>query len=260
MLVAGDVAHARAFAEEVAAFADGPRRSSILGQLAEFEGQHRRGRASCSARPGSSATRHADPVLAGDHRAPQRLSRAALAARRGRRDVVPARARAWRRATRSRRLDGDARAQPLAARPRRGGLRALEAREDRRRGRRPRSCAASAAGCASRADEIEAPAPTSRPRPPASCGCGALLFGSVRLTVLARLQYVDRASGPTRSSRPSGRWRSASEAEHPHSRVRVVGGDRRARRPRRLGGGGRLRPDGRRRADRRRPTAPCRSA
>ena len=38
MLVAGDVAHARAFASEVAGFAAGPRRSSILGQLAEFEG------------------------------------------------------------------------------------------------------------------------------------------------------------------------------------------------------------------------------
>jgi DNA-binding CsgD family transcriptional regulator len=38
MLVAGDAAQARAFAEEIAAFADGPRRSSILGQLAELEG------------------------------------------------------------------------------------------------------------------------------------------------------------------------------------------------------------------------------
>jgi predicted ATPase len=39
MLVAGDAAQARAFAEEVAGFAEGPRRSSILGQLAELEGR-----------------------------------------------------------------------------------------------------------------------------------------------------------------------------------------------------------------------------
>jgi DNA-binding CsgD family transcriptional regulator/tetratricopeptide (TPR) repeat protein len=39
MLVAGDAAQARAFAEEIAGFAEGPRRSSILGQLAELEGR-----------------------------------------------------------------------------------------------------------------------------------------------------------------------------------------------------------------------------
>jgi DNA-binding CsgD family transcriptional regulator len=39
MLVAGDAAHARAFAEDIAGFAEGPRRSSILGQLAELEGR-----------------------------------------------------------------------------------------------------------------------------------------------------------------------------------------------------------------------------
>jgi DNA-binding CsgD family transcriptional regulator len=39
MLTAGDAAQARAFAEEVAGFADGPRRDSIVGQLASLEGR-----------------------------------------------------------------------------------------------------------------------------------------------------------------------------------------------------------------------------
>jgi len=38
MLVAGDAAQARVFAQQIAAFSEGPRRSSILGQLASLDG------------------------------------------------------------------------------------------------------------------------------------------------------------------------------------------------------------------------------
>ena len=63
MLVAGDVAHARAFAEEVAGFADSPRRSGILGQLAEFEG-HIAEAAALFAEAWEHCDPEADPVLA----------------------------------------------------------------------------------------------------------------------------------------------------------------------------------------------------
>jgi DNA-binding CsgD family transcriptional regulator len=63
MLVAGDAAHARAFAEDIAGFAEGPRRSSILGQLAELEGRIDEA-ARLFAEAWERADADADPVLA----------------------------------------------------------------------------------------------------------------------------------------------------------------------------------------------------
>ena len=56
MLAAGDAAQARAHAGEVAGFAEGARRFSIVGQLASLDGRDRGGARSCSRRRGRAAT------------------------------------------------------------------------------------------------------------------------------------------------------------------------------------------------------------
>jgi DNA-binding CsgD family transcriptional regulator/tetratricopeptide (TPR) repeat protein len=63
MLVAGDAAQARTFAEEIARFEDGPRRSSVLGQLAELEG-HDEDAARLLAEAWDRCDPKRDPVLA----------------------------------------------------------------------------------------------------------------------------------------------------------------------------------------------------
>jgi DNA-binding CsgD family transcriptional regulator/tetratricopeptide (TPR) repeat protein len=64
LLVAGDHAHARAFAEDIARCQDGPRRLSVLGQLAELEGRIDEAQ-QLFARAWERCDADADPVLAG---------------------------------------------------------------------------------------------------------------------------------------------------------------------------------------------------
>jgi DNA-binding CsgD family transcriptional regulator len=214
MLVAGDVAHARAFAAEVAAFAEGPRRSSILGQLAEFEG-HIDEAAALFAEAWDHCDPTTEPVLAAI--IAHRNAYHALRSLRDEAVVVWCRRalslapgdpltigwtatlalslwRLGRTEEAYRTLEdaktGDERAD-LHLRGQRGWLRFASGEIE-----------------AARADLEAAAAGELR--------LGSLLFGSIRLTVLSHLQYL------------TGEWSDAvvsaeramalaSEAEHPHS-------------------------------------------
>ena len=215
MLVAGDVAHARAFAEEVAAFADSPRRSSILGQLAEFEG-HIDEAAALFVEAWEHCDPDADPVLAAI--IAHRNAYHALRSLRDEDVVVGAGARsAWRRATRS--TIGWTATLALSLwrlGARRGGLPHARGGQDRRRERRP------APARPARLAAVLQRRHRRRPRRPRGGRRGRAAdrarccSSSVRLTVLSHLQY---ATGEWSDAVVSAEraMALASEAEHPHS-------------------------------------------
>jgi len=214
MLVAGDVAQARAFAGEIAAFADGPRRSSILGQLAEFEGQ-----VDTAARLLSEAWQQcdaeADPVLAA--MIAHRNGYHALRSLRDR-DVVM-----WVR--RALALAPD---QPLAVgwavtlaislwRLGEAGE-AFRVLEDAKTGdddvdlhlRGQRGWLRFAS------DDIEGARADLEAAIAGELRLGALVFSSIRLTILSHLQYVTGEWGDAVVSAERA-MALAAEAEHPHA-------------------------------------------
>ena len=248
MLLAGDLALARTYADEVAATAPGARRDSTLAGFALTAGDVE-GAAPLLAAAWSGCDPAADPELA------------ALIAHRNafhalmnlRDDAVvewTARAEPLARRAARRRVDRDARAGAVAAGPARGGLRAARVRGGpagdavaQLRGKRGwLRCADDDLG-RGRAD-LEAAAE-------AELRLGALSIGAIHLTTLARAHYA------------AGAWEDAvvaaeravaisSELEHAPGRAFVWWGAVAVPgRARRLGRGRRLRRARRGRADRR---------
>jgi DNA-binding CsgD family transcriptional regulator/tetratricopeptide (TPR) repeat protein len=214
LLVAGDAAQARAFAEQIAGFAEGPRRSSIQGQLAELEGH-----VDEAARLLAAAWEHCDPeaepVLAAmiAHRNAYHSLRSLRD-----HDVVTWARRALSLAPDDRLAVGWASTLALSLWRLGRGEEAFAVLESawtgdenidlHVRGQRGSLLFAEDDIKAARADLEAAAAGELR--------LGALVFSSIRLTVLSRLHYAmgDWADAVVAAEQALA---LASEAEHPHS-------------------------------------------
>ena len=181
-------AGARASPARSRACAPTARRDSVLGQLA-VAGDRVRDAGARLQSAWERCDRTHEPRARGDDRAPQRVPRADPPARRRGRRVGAPRARARAAPSARRRVERDARAQPLAPGPARRGPRAARRRAAAATPSATRSCTACARGCGSPAttssdarDELAAAAAT-------ELRLGALEIGVVHLNVLARAHF-----------------------------------------------------------------------